>query len=319
MSYEIIYDRTFIKTTRGIIPMILHGSSNVTEMIRGREVLQRYWSCYNDALIEFPEREMHQALQDLFGDTLKDPKCELFKWRSNWLYGNQLENWFQSGIRNAATLEEISQANYGAGISIRVFQVQPETFDTILHSFPYLQTTEKLEQSLDEAKAMIQSEEKEGREAYLHLSFFGREPMKKTRRSKIEEPCLIKCRHGYFGEENGRYGVTFYADPQKAHVFADENEAIRSMSKWFHQRRMPYRVVKASTVLKEKPYVLYVESGFYAGLFVQKRTSTRIYFAKDVDRAWRFDSIKRANQAAEKITQSFSEKTVSKISVVERN
>ena len=33
MSYEIVYDRSFVRTARGIIPMILHGSNNVTEMI----------------------------------------------------------------------------------------------------------------------------------------------------------------------------------------------------------------------------------------------------------------------------------------------
>lgn len=319
MSYEIIYDKSFVKTTRGILPMILHGSSNCFDVIGGKEVRERYWSCWNDKLIEFPADKLHETLVDVFSPTLGDASREVFKWHSKWICGDKLEQWFQTGVRNAATLEELDKVNFGVGLSVRVMQVQLETFDTTIFSSSYLHTTEELEQSLDEAKALIQSEKKEGRQAYLHLSFSGREPLRKPRRTKIEEPCLIKCRHGYFGEENGRYGVTFYVDPQKAHVFADEDEVIHSMSKWFHQRRMPYRVIKASTVLKEKPYVLYVESGFYTGLFVQKRTSTRIYFTKDADRAWCFDSIKRANQAAEKITQSFSEKTVSKISVVERN
>lgn len=41
MSYSIIYGRQFVKTTKGIIPMILSGSNNCTEFIQGREVLER--------------------------------------------------------------------------------------------------------------------------------------------------------------------------------------------------------------------------------------------------------------------------------------
>lgn len=319
MGYEIVYDRTFIKTTRGIIPMILHGSNNVTEMIRGKEVLQRYWSCYNDALVEFPENKLHQSLVELFGDTLKDNRYELFKWHSKWLYGNQLESWFQAGVRSAATIEEIQKENYGASICLQVMGVKPHEFNSVLHSFQLMQTTEELEQALDESRALVERERKEGRDAYLHLFFLGRKPLRKPKRTKINEPCLIKCEYGYFGEYDVKYGFTYYLDPQKAHIFTNEEEATGVIGKWLHQRRTPYRVVKASTVLKEKPYVLYVESGFYAGLFVQKRTSTRIYFTKDVDRAWRFDSIKKANQAVEKITQSLSEKTISKISIIKSN
>lgn len=43
MSYSIIYGRQFVKTTKGIIPMILSGSNNCTEFIQGREVLERNW------------------------------------------------------------------------------------------------------------------------------------------------------------------------------------------------------------------------------------------------------------------------------------
>lgn len=317
MGYEIIYDRTFIRTNRGIIPMILHGSNNVTEMIRGKEVLQRYWSCYNDALVEFPEEKLHQSLKELFGDTLENDRCELFKWHSKWLHGNQLESWFQAGVRNAATVEEIQAENYGASIGLQVMRVKPREFDSVLRSFPLPCTTEELEQSLDEALALVDEEKKEGRNAYLHLFFLGREPLRKPKHSKINEPCLIKCKYGYFGKYDGQYSVTYFADPQKAHVFANEEEAIQVIGKWFHQRRMPYRIVKASSVLKEKPFVLFLENGPYGGYFIQKRTSRRIYFTKDAKQAWRFESTNRANQAVEKIRHSFSSEMLGEISVTE--
>ena len=315
MSYEIVYDRSFVRTARGIIPMILHGSNNVTEMIRGKEVLQRYWSCYNDTLVEFPENELHQSLVELFGDTLNDAGSELFKWHSKWLHGNQLENWFQAGVRNAATIEEIRAENYGASIGLQVMGIKPHEFDSILRSFRLMRTTEELEKALDESRELVDEEKKEGRDAYLHLFFIGREPLRKPKRTKINEPCLIKCKYGYFGEADGKYGVTYYADPQKARVFANEEEAIDVIGKWLYQRRVPYRVVKASSIFKEKPFVLFLESGPYGGYFIQRRTSRRIYFTKDAKQAWRFDSSNRANQAVEKIRHSFN--VLGEISVIE--
>ena len=37
MSYTIMYGKQFLKTSRGIIPLALHGDNNVTEYVRGRE------------------------------------------------------------------------------------------------------------------------------------------------------------------------------------------------------------------------------------------------------------------------------------------
>ena len=42
MSYTIMYGKQFLKTSRGIIPLALHGDNNVTEYVRGREVRERH-------------------------------------------------------------------------------------------------------------------------------------------------------------------------------------------------------------------------------------------------------------------------------------
>lgn len=315
MSYEIVYDRTFVRTTRGIIPMILHGSSNCFDIINGREVPERYWSCWNDDLIEFSADKLHETLEKVFSSVLGDSSREMFQWHGKWLYGDKLEKWFQNGVRNAATLEEIDQANFGAGLTIRVMRVQPKILDTVLRSFGYIRTTEELEQSLDEAKALVKSEEEEGRKGYLHLFFSGRKPLNKPRRTKIEEPCLIKCKHGYFGNNNNR-STTFYSSPQMGRVFSNEEEAKKEIGAWFSERRLPYWAVKASSVLKEKPYAIYVASGPRVGLYLQKRTSSKIYFTSTFDHAWRFASQNDAVRTVEKTKQVFGEDQIGKLLVV---
>ena len=48
MSYTIMYGKQFLKTSRGIIPLALHGDNNVTEYVRGWEVRERHWSVYSN-------------------------------------------------------------------------------------------------------------------------------------------------------------------------------------------------------------------------------------------------------------------------------
>ena len=57
MSYTIMYGKQFLKTSRGIIPLALHGDNNVTEYVRGREVRERHWSVYANDKIEFTPDE----------------------------------------------------------------------------------------------------------------------------------------------------------------------------------------------------------------------------------------------------------------------
>lgn len=57
MSYTIMYGKQFLKTSRGIIPLALHGDNNVTEYVRGREVRERHWSVYSNNKIEFTPDE----------------------------------------------------------------------------------------------------------------------------------------------------------------------------------------------------------------------------------------------------------------------
>ena len=71
MGYTIIDSRTFIKTTRGIIPLALGGSNNCTEVIydknsKRREVRERHW------FIKGGIRKRNQAPYEVFGFRLWD-------------------------------------------------------------------------------------------------------------------------------------------------------------------------------------------------------------------------------------------------------
>lgn len=72
MSYTIMYGKQFIKTSRGIIPLALHGDNNVTEYVRGREVRERHWSVYSNDKIEFTPDEYFAYLRSFCGNEYQE-------------------------------------------------------------------------------------------------------------------------------------------------------------------------------------------------------------------------------------------------------
>ena len=106
MSYSIIYGRQFVKTTKGIIPMILSGSNNCTEFIQGREVLERNWYpmtlSNKDKRIAIPAEELLERARAI--STGDGADYEFAKQGGKWLYCKDVLKWVESGIRNAMTL-----------------------------------------------------------------------------------------------------------------------------------------------------------------------------------------------------------------------
>ena len=104
MGYTIVYDKKFIKTNGGIIPLVLAGSSNCyTHTFAGREKRERSWCCFaydgpcmtEEALMA----EIRKKVPSTYG--------EHFVYNGKWVDDNGYVNFFKSGIKNALTLEEL--------------------------------------------------------------------------------------------------------------------------------------------------------------------------------------------------------------------
>ena len=103
MSYTIMYGKQFLKTSRGIIPLALHGDNNVTEYVRGREMRERHWSVYANDKIEFTPDEYLDYLNTFCGNEYQ----EHFYANGKFVYDKGLITWAKNGIREALTIEEI--------------------------------------------------------------------------------------------------------------------------------------------------------------------------------------------------------------------
>lgn len=116
MSYEIVYNRQFLKIDDKIIPLVLHGSNNSYEITwNGKERRERNWnpmylSC--NKMIAITENELMKLIEDCCDGTCQ----EHFMRNNKWVDDKGLIRFFQNGIKNAKTIEEMNEEYYFSGL-----------------------------------------------------------------------------------------------------------------------------------------------------------------------------------------------------------
>lgn len=113
MSYEIIYNRQFIKVhIRGeerYIPLVLYGSNNVTEMHNGRERREREWDpIFFGGVGRVPLCTEEGIMRNIEERTMGDERT-YFKRNGKWMGNKELYNFYKRGIKEAKTLEELKE------------------------------------------------------------------------------------------------------------------------------------------------------------------------------------------------------------------
>lgn len=116
MSYEIVYNRQFLKIDDKIIPLVLHGSNNSYETTmsgkdrRARDWDAMYLSC--NKMIAVTEDKLMELIEDYCGGTYQ----EHFMRNSKWVDDKGLIRFFQNGIKNAKTIEDMNEEYYFSGL-----------------------------------------------------------------------------------------------------------------------------------------------------------------------------------------------------------
>lgn len=193
MSYEIVYNRAFIKTTRGIIPLILTGSNNCYEYHLGRERRERDWGCFwGNKHIEIDEQELLTFISDK-----ADEKYEFCMFRGKWVYYKDAYKFYQQGIKNAHTIENWlkygTYGKYGSKMGYLTCYVSDwrggyeNHFKTLEKN---ITTTSELEAWLDEAKAYVKDDNDK---CFIELRYSINEPLIYHEPKQIDGKCIITC------------------------------------------------------------------------------------------------------------------------------
>ena len=177
MSYTIMYDRQFIKTSRSIIPLVLCGENNVTEFsIYGREVRERKWDTFGGDQTEFTPKEYLDFVQGYC--TGGDYQAH-FQKDGKFVDDAGFLRWAKKGIETAMTLEEIIALNPLQKLKCTIFCKLPDPLSWE-HESQFCTTTSALEEWLDAAYPRVEEWQQTYKHiAYISLSFYGREKLHK--------------------------------------------------------------------------------------------------------------------------------------------
>lgn len=295
MGYTIIDARSFIKTTRGIIPLALGGSNNCSEFIydrnfKPREVRERHWFLLGGInLLELPEGEFVAKVNTTFPDT--DDEC--WKMNSKWVTCSQARKWFARAAKDAATLEDILAANPGVN-DLNVGLMPYTSGDHLL--WRYVRTTDELEVWLDEARELV----KEHKDHYIFMSFSGTqrgERLRPARARDVKGPLVVQKRNaGYvraFDNVNGRITVHFTKDVRDAIHYPSAEAATAAMGEVISVMGLEFKTVTRK-MTAPRPYVVMCTEKAYAGKYVKKSVKNNLQYTSSVDDAQRFISEKDA-------------------------
>lgn len=108
MSYEIYYDRAFIRVGERFVPLVNQGSNNCWETNwNGRDIPEKNWQVLNwrrRSQLIFTEDEVKQIAKDYEQVSQESGTC--FKTRHRPFGKGEFERWVLCGLKSAYTIEE---------------------------------------------------------------------------------------------------------------------------------------------------------------------------------------------------------------------
>lgn len=300
MSIEIIYGRQIVRTTRGLIPLFLHGSSNCTMLVGSREVRERYWSPMSFHLEEVPESELLENIEHYRTEDADREICRI-SGRGN-VCGAEWYRYLVNGVKAAKTIEEIVElANAPLRCSIS-YAIDDASSSSWFYTWKRdacatIRDTPSLEKWMDEAtarKAEIASD-KTTKYVSLVAEFDSLKPLGIDRiKQDIKGPVVAKLGKLYVGDY-GPHKVMFANSIQEAMEF-DSVDYARSVLP--PMPRCTYSFTKATRKKDDalKKWVLKVENGSRKGFYIKKLNSRSMEFCRDPISAKRFKSEADANE-----------------------
>lgn len=173
MSYEIVYNKQFLKIDEKIIPLTLCGSSNVYEPIpNGRQRREREWNaiyiCGSNKLIAATEMEIMKEIESCCDG---GEYQEHFVQYGKWVDDKGLIRFFQNGIKNAKTIEELKEEYFFKGM-YGYFSIW-KGMDNIIENRVEINSSDDLRKFLEVAQNRIDNRtDKEG--IYICLKYYNK-------------------------------------------------------------------------------------------------------------------------------------------------
>lgn len=299
MGYQIVYGKSFIKTPKGrIVPLTLSGSNNCTEFINGREVRERNWGCFvPDSFLLLPQEEFLAACEEKYPVNTKY-HYEAFKSGSKWVYGEELFNWLERGVKNAALLEDYRTKDERP-VALKCYVSWYENSNFKSDCEKVLKTSSELDDWLDLAYRF-----KQDKKSDFCFDILGvREPLRTQK--EIAGPVVCKLRADCYLFKYDENTMQFGNDIKKAIIFESMDDARNKLG----AERCKSRKFVSAKSLREKPYVIGIEGDsakIYKYILGKRNPVCR--FTYNIQCAKGFASEKKAQRYIESMSGYSSQK-----------
>lgn len=167
MSYQIYYDRAFIKVNDKYVPMVNSGSNNCWEVnFCNREIPEKNWDVLNYTMrseIMFTAEEIKEIAKRYEKISRDSGMC--FKTRNIAFEPGEFERWILCGMKNALTVEEYTACgnvlnilDCSAGITKEWKKYEVKTTDEFLHTVEKLKNCKCLSVGFENNRQVIRPE-----------------------------------------------------------------------------------------------------------------------------------------------------------------
>lgn len=280
MSYEIIYDKQFIKVKDSYVPMVLSGSSNCYEYgNNGKERRSRSWFPFRLSNNLFINNEIAKRYWEDSCNDIVDRNIERFTDRKNFMdevkssfgyytgiyingnrkttYGN-INGIFKTGIEKALTIEQLKEVNVNVIVKSgyissdnkdikpfsKVVDNEDQFFDAVKECEEYLRNT-KISTTV-EFSGMYDDKPK-----YIRRKFFPKKPKQLVKTNTIHN---IITSNGTYVYKSTRGGYNYTYHKGSAKMYADINTAKAQAKRL--SKRFPNTEFNIETTKLEKEILI---------------------------------------------------------------
>jgi len=232
MSYEIVYNRQFLRIDDKIIPLVLYGSNNCTQYRNGRERRERDWySMYfngGNQMITATEDEILNTIQKYTGGEYQ----EHFMRNSKCVDDKGLIRFFNDGIKKAKTIEELKEEYFFTGLN-GYFSIWKGMENTIENRVS-IYSSEDLRKFLINCQERINKADQEIVYICLHYmneEFKPRVTKQKTTKERLTDFFAIKVFDKYYLTQLTAKRIKYTTLCHLTKQFKTEKEANRYLEK----------------------------------------------------------------------------------------
>lgn len=281
MSYDICYDRCFIKSGLGYTPMWLVGSNNCTEWVwKGRKEYQRrerHWAPIDNMAGVSEADLMTMARKYVRGNS------QHFEWHGKWVDDAGWLRFVENGIKKAVTIEEILRATHMNAMLCRLHVWVGD--DSHFELETYVKSTEEYDDWLRKAKELKESRSDKWGPWYT-IDMGLREPIKISYTSQNLTGRVAAKYEGNYIVRFDERSITYSKRVDDAIIF----DNLDSAKKACEGRGLPISYVDGDSVAarKEWRWVVKVSTGACQGEYIRQRTARRLKLDYSAKYAKRF-------------------------------